>query len=264
MRAIALILVLANLALFAWQHWLQAPVELTPPLADSLPGLVLLTEVGVAAPAAAPPVEVAPVVDEVVAEPTAVGDTDSETQGEQPGTAVDPPFAEQDPEVSVPTAPGAPEMVCRSVGPFTSQAEARRAAAMLAETGRVPLQRVTEGEVWLGYWVYIQPFASAEEADEVAQALERALVEDFYIIRDGELANAISLGVYSQQAGAEARLSEMRTRGFPAEMTDRYRSAPVYWLDFAEAADDPISLSLLMPAAPGRVLRAETGDCALP
>jgi hypothetical protein len=280
-RVFALLLVLVNLGFLAWHFWLEPEPDLTPPLSESLPPLVLVTEAeAMVAQAPAPDqVEVA----EGPATDAGVGSQD-EGAGDS-GVAVEgvieagfEPVADGTPpadvgaeelvagaaELEAVDEPAAPEMVCRSVGPFTSQVESRRAAAMLAETGRVPLQRVTEGEVWLGYWVYLAPFDSSEAADEVAQALARALVEDFYIIRSGDLANAISLGVYSQTEGAEARLEEMRERGFPAEITDRYRSAPVYWLDFAEAADDPLPLSLLMPAAPGRVLRSESGDCALP
>ena len=56
----------------------------------------------------------------------------------------------------------------------------------------------------------------------------------------------------------------MREEGFPAEMRDRYRVAPVYWLDFMDDPTDPIDLSELQAAAPGRVIRAETGTCELP
>jgi hypothetical protein len=279
MRALALILILVNLGLLAWQYWLAPTPELTPPLSASLPDLVLVAELAPTESSRSDPTPEG--TDESVvsgdataaAAPAPDSDTDQMTGPmSEPGTdqpAIDDETGElidgaAATGAAVDVEPEPPQMSCRSVGPFTSQVESRRAAALLAETGRVPLQRVTEGEVWLGHWVYLAAFGSAQEADEVAQALERALVEDFYIIRDGELANAISLGVYSQREGAEARLAEMRERGFPAEMTDRYRSAPVYWLDFAEPVDDPLSLSLLMPAAPGRVLRAETGDCALP
>jgi hypothetical protein len=277
-RAIALLLVLVNLGFLAWQFWLVPEPELTPPLPESLPPLVLVTEAEVlvaqagddSAPALTTPDDQASARSDDAVESVTDAEPDDTTgpiEGDPIGATTEPGVTTGTSEEVAPAGSPPrtePEMVCRSVGPFTSQVESRRAAAMLAETGRVPLQRVTEGEVWLGYWVYLAPFESAEAAEEVAQNLARSLVDDFYIIRTGDMANAISLGVYSQTDGAEERQNEMRDRGFPAELTDRYRSAPVYWLDFADFADTPLSLSLLMPASPGRVLRSESGDCALP
>ena len=44
---------------------------------------------------------------------------------------------------------------CVSVGPFRDVSEAARAATTLRASGYGPRQRVAEGEVWAGVWVYL-------------------------------------------------------------------------------------------------------------
>lgn len=237
-------------------------------MSPSLPSLTLLAEVqqapaapvGVAATdlQATPGTDLEPEAQAAALAQASEGQPDQDAPAEIEAAADEADTVAQAPQIVV------VPLVCRSVGPFPEQVEARRAAALLAQTGRVPIQRVAEGEVWLGYWVYLPPFPDRQAAGEAADALERALVQDFYIVGRGPQEHAISLGVFSERGRAESRIEEIRALGFEPESGDRFRSAPVYWLDYSEPEDDVLPLSALRTAAPGRILRAETSDCALP
>ena len=56
---------------------------------------------------------------------------------------------------------------CTSVGPFRELAQAATAAANLRAAGYQPMQRVAEGDIWIGYWVYIAAIPTEQEANEI-------------------------------------------------------------------------------------------------
>ena len=64
------------------------------------------------------------------------------------------------------------------------------------------------------YWVYYPPLASKAEADNKAAELANLGVRDLAVVRPaGKWQNAISLGLYARQSIAEARVAELRKKG---------------------------------------------------
>lgn len=273
MRILFLLFVLADLAIVARYTLLAPPQRYAEPLPADVLSLERVEEVDVRQD---------PVTGQLsVSRPAAgasgstdAGDPSDAERADSVGTTPASAAAEGSDEAAaqagpVPETAGAvaeaeAQRVCRSVGPFTNVEESGRVAAVLGQAGYAPVQRVAEGRVWFGHWVYLAPFPTIQEAEEAAAALARNLVEDYYVVRDGDRARAISLGVFSNRAGAEARLKEMRDKGFAAEITDRYRAASVYWLDFMQDPERPVDLSALQAAVPGRIIRLERGGCELP
>lgn len=98
--------------------------------------------------------------------------------------------------------------------PHLSAADADRLAALLAERHagfRLSRQAVAgEGSGW---WVYVPPLASKAEAERKAAELRGLGVADYFPIQEGPNRNAISLGIFSSQKGAQERLAELRTKG---------------------------------------------------
>lgn len=94
-------------------------------------------------------------------------------------------------------------------------AEADRLSALLAgkfdafrQTRR---QLVPDGGTW---WVFVPPLASKADADRKASELKRLGVTDYFIMQEqGPNHLAISLGVFSAEAGAQERLAELRAQG---------------------------------------------------
>ena len=52
------------------------------------------------------------------------------------------------------------------------------------------------------WWIYIPPFASRQDAENRARELLQGTITEYFIIKDGEFKNAISLGIFSQEKTA--------------------------------------------------------------
>lgn len=125
-----------------------------------------------------------------------------------PGPATNPPPA-QSAETEVESA-----TACLAWSGMTP-AEADRLSALLAgrfdafrQTRR---QLVPDGGTW---WVFIPPLATKADADRKAGELKRLGVTDYFIMQEpGPNHLAISLGVFSAEAGAQERLAELRAQG---------------------------------------------------
>mgnify|MGYP000845524338 CR=1 FL=1 len=73
--------------------------------------------------------------------------------------------------------------------------------------------RGTTGET-SGYWVYIPPLASREEAGRKTAELQELGIKDFFVVPNGGTNPlAISLGVYRNEEAAKARLEALRAKG---------------------------------------------------
>lgn len=223
MRLIFALLLLANLAFFAWWYWLERPAA--PPVAAD-PGVPVLrlygeldqdqraaltgrqpaVEGGPAEAAGLPPAEDAPGIQEVL---------------------------------KAETRPAA-QAVCASLGPFHAPEQAASAATRMRRLGYAPRLRSTGGQLRSGYWVYLPPYPSRDAAERVAGQLRARGVEDLYIVGGAENRNAISLGLFSTPERADRRAAQIGRLGFTPQIAERFRDATVYWLDYREAPDEPL------------------------
>lgn len=215
-RALLFALILANLGVFAWVHWYVLPSHAEPAPAVALSGqpLKLMSELTPAERkalvTAAPAVATAPAV--------AAATHAAPAASTAPATA------------------GA--LACASYGPFPTSDAVGQALARLKAAGIVANSHAIAGKAKLGYWVYLPPFGSRKEADGAAALLKKKGVTDIYVVTDEANRNAVSLGVFSQKDGAIQREKEIKKMGFKAQMAERFRDEPRYWLDAkgAEAA----------------------------
>ena len=66
-----------------------------------------------------------------------------------------------------------------------------------------------------GPWrVYLPPFASGEEAQAKLREIRSRGVRDVAVIRDGELANGVSFGVYREAANVQRRVAALDRLGY--------------------------------------------------
>lgn len=267
MRNVFLALVLANLGFAAWSAWYSSEPNPGRPAEDGLPGITLVSEVpedlrssGVvvdpidesaslaAGGEAAPAATESPTPSSESATPAA------STQNEaEPATAV---AAETDPAAA---APGAG---CTSVGPFRELSQAASAAAALREAGHQPAQRVAEGDIWIGYWVYIPAIPSEDEAEDVLAKVRAAGITDSYIIPNSDSGSLVSLGVFSEISGVSRRRDQVRALGLEPQVVDRTRRATVYWIDVTLTAGQTLGFEALQ--TPGRIIRFEQRPCETP
>jgi len=89
------------------------------------------------------------------------------------------------------------------------------------------------------YWVYYPPLASKAEADNKAAELVSLGVHDLAVVRPaGKWQNAISLGLYAKQSIAEARVAELRKKGIQAVRIEaRGKTTSVFALRDLNAAE---------------------------
>lgn len=63
------------------------------------------------------------------------------------------------------------------------------------------------------YWVYKPPLASDEAAQLKAQELKALGIEDFFIVQEPKLRNAISFGIFKDEQLATKLMDDLRHRG---------------------------------------------------
>jgi hypothetical protein len=128
-------------------------------------------------------------------------------------------------------AAAAPLTGCLEWGSFTlaDYPRAEKALEPLALGSRL-VQRRTE-EI-AGWWVFIPPQGSRQNAIRKAAELKGLGVEDYFIVVDeGESRWALSLGVYRTEEAAHARLAALRAQGVrTALVAPRETIVPKVWL----------------------------------
>ena len=193
MRAAFLVLLLANLALYAWLRYgvpeTVAPAPLSRQIAPD--------KLKVVAPSSLPPV-----------------------------TAVTKPPAPVPAPVTAATA-----AACMEWGSFTV-ADGSRAEQALEPLALGPRLAERRTEEHAGWWVFIPPQGNRQSALRKAAELKQLGVEEYFIVQDeGALRWALSLGVFRTEEAAQARLAVLRAQGVrTARVGVRDTTVPKIWL----------------------------------
>jgi len=148
---------------------------------------------------------------------------------------------------------------CISVGPFRELSQAATAAANLRASGLDPSQRAGEGEIWVGYWVYIEQIPDVAAAEQILGALRENGITDSYVIPRSDSGTLVSLGVFTEINRARNRREAVRELGYEATISDRTRRATVYWIEVNLADGQLLDFEQLQP--PGRIVRLEQRGC---
>jgi hypothetical protein len=204
-RALFLVLLLANLALYAWSRY-GVP---DPAAAAPLSRQIAPDKLKVMAPANLPPV-------------SAVGK----------------------PAATAPAPAPAAALACVEWGSFTV-ADAPRAEQALEPLGlgaRLAQRRSEEQAAW---WVFIPPQANRQGALRKAAELKQLGVEDYFVVQEeGAYRWALSLGVFRTEEAAQARLAALRGQGVrSARVGARDTVVPKVWLQ-VKGVDAPLQARL--------------------
>jgi hypothetical protein len=197
LRALFLLLLLANLLFFAWSHWISpppAPAGHATPSATGNGGIRLLRE--------------APLGRELASEtarPDAVA--------------------------------ARPIVGCVSAGPFADRAAAEQASARLQRLGFGSRLRQDRGELPVGIWVRIEGFATPADAENALPGLRWAGVADAYVLDEDNGGATISLGIFGGAAGAAQAEKIARDAGFQPTSSEKTRESDVFWLDVDRQAN---------------------------
>ncbi|HKJ77328.1 MAG TPA: SPOR domain-containing protein [Gammaproteobacteria bacterium] len=237
MRALFLLLLLANVAFFGW-NWYQTRIlpggrAEAPSTAGQGRGLELLGDL--------PAGQLQPIrKDESRAESPQAGGTPARRQPEPPPRRERPPAAKADaPEPPAEQLPAR----CYRAERIEARAGRDRLLQALKEHG-VDARSGTEEGHGESHWVLLPPFPDEDAAREVMARLREKGVQDLYLVPSGENRNAISLGVFKERPRADQRLARLRRLGFDPEMRSLPLPSTRYWVRFrwpGGRAEPPLS-----------------------
>jgi hypothetical protein len=210
MRALFLLLVLANIAFLAWSRYF-APADASAdpaPLARQIePGRLRVVRPG-----------------EVVATAPKPAPAVGTTAGIPAAPASPPPVAQN-------LAALAELASCMEWGSFTltDAPKAEKALEPLSLGPRLAQRRTEE---LAGWWVFIPPQPNRQAAVKKAAELKTLGVEEYFVVsEDGPYRFAVSLGVFRNEDAAQARLVALRALGVrSAQVGPRETMVPKIWL----------------------------------
>lgn len=104
-------------------------------------------------------------------------------------------------------------MACIQVGPFETEESLADLQVELGQLFDRVQSRETRSIVDKGYWVYLPSYPTRAQAAQVIKEMSAAGAREFYIVPDGSMVNAISLGVYERRERAERRRQQLNDLG---------------------------------------------------
>ena len=119
---------------------------------------------------------------------------------------------------------------CFIVGPFANAVEVDELQQRLLAVGVHSKERADEDSQQQDYWVHIPPLPSRESAMRLLRELQAQRIDSF-VITQGELANGISLGLFSHKNLAEAVRSRLRGAGYSVAIKILPRVPDQWWLE---------------------------------
>ncbi len=149
---------------------------------------------------------------------------------------------------------------CISVGPFRDVAETAHAASTLRGGGYDPRQRVSEGEVWAGVWVYLT-IPPSQTSGQLLSKLKAGGIEDALEMPGPSESSVISLGLFADQKRAQTRVSQAQALGLNPGIADRKRTGDVYWIDIDLKPTDSVLKPSDLQSETGHIQRLEVKGC---
>ena len=133
---------------------------------------------------------------------------------------------------------------------------------MLRTSGYQPTQRVADGDIWIGYWIYIDAIPTEAEANAILAKVRGQGITESYVIPNSDSGNLVSLGVFGEIGNVTRRREQARALGYDPKVVDRTQRGTVYWVDVVLTADQTLDFDKLQ--TPGRIQRLEQRACEPP
>jgi len=151
--------------------------------------------------------------------------------------------------------PPEPGVECYTVGPLQNEDDISALSAWFSAQGSQAKLRDDERREVVSTWVFLPPLETRAEADRTVRAMQAANIDDIYVIPRGDMANAISLGLYSQEESLRRRVSELEDRGFSPSLLPRYKTVTASWFDVVTNTAQPMTVGVLDQVFPGLIVR---------
>lgn len=239
LRLLFVLLIALNIAVAAWLLLGDSGTRAADPNDGNVPRLKLLAELP-EPPAAGASAPASPATPEASASaplpsPTMTAPAAPATAAPLPKPAIPQPKVPAEATlVSAATAPTSPRRSyrCLALGPFANQVDLRAARTAIASRTVRSRQRQEQTSESRGWRVFLPAQATRELALAQAKRLEAKGIKDYFVVTAaGELQNSVALGLFHDPANARKRRDEVVAAGFPARMSERTETTPVWWLD---------------------------------
>jgi hypothetical protein len=122
---------------------------------------------------------------------------------------------------------------CLRIGPFDTQSDTRDAINALGPHVADIQYRQEQTTQSTGWWVFLPPLPSRDQALAMARRLSAKGVSDYYVVTAGDRQNTISLGLFHDPDNARRRQKQLVDLGFHPRMQERTETLPQYWVDIA-------------------------------
>ena len=137
------------------------------------------------------------------------GKAAQETDGE-PGVSVEKP-----PAPLASAAASTPDEFCAHAGGFDGRSAVAEAALWLRSYGAEIVEvRHEKQKIASSYRVYLPPFPSREAAAATVREIRERGVSDMVVIKDGDLVNGISFGIYAEADNMHRRVAALGRLGY--------------------------------------------------
>lgn len=237
-RALIVVLAILNVGVALWWMLRGEPVSAPVEVPAGVARLQFLDtpQAPAAAPTATPTAAAssAPLTDATAAAPAAPAAAPAATPAATPAA---PPPAPPVAAASAPAAPAPAPAQCLSLGPFTSRDAAIAAQGKAGDLLQRSRLREVPNAGASTYRVMMPPSASREEAQALVKRIAAAGISDYYILGQGDDANAIALGQYRNREGAERRMAALSAAGFNARLVASGGDGSAQWWVDATLAD---------------------------
>jgi hypothetical protein len=126
---------------------------------------------------------------------------------------------------------------CASFGPLTNREALAAVGTALRARSFSPRERATRGEAPDGYWVYIDNLNDSQARARALKRLTRAGIRDAAALATN---GQVSVGLFSEQSGAELRATAVRAAGLEPIIKARLQLVDEYWYDLDSTSDAPL------------------------
>ncbi|WP_172649520.1 hypothetical protein [Thiolapillus brandeum] len=79
----------------------------------------------------------------------------------------------------------------------------------------------------------IPPLSNSDEAETMLRKLRKAGFKDLWLMRKGEFANGISMGLYTEERYAKRHGDAIRSKGFETRIVPKQKNARLFWVVFS-------------------------------
>ncbi|WP_455207539.1 hypothetical protein [Kaarinaea lacus] len=140
-----------------------------------------------------------------------------------------------------PSSKSSGKPICYALGPFDGLPQAKNIAEKLQDLGAFTSERSKSTESPMGFWVYLEGSKTWKDAKEKVIALEKQGIKDMFIVGRGTMKNAVSLGLYKNEEGAQDRVKQLKKLGEKPKIQTQYKQMDQYWIDIdVEAGQDQV------------------------